>query len=80
MYMNTDEMKLHLRTIAKGAVNQANINAQELQEIPIYLPPIELQNQFVDFVRQVDKSREAVKKSLEKTQQLYDSLMQEYFG
>lgn len=80
MYMNTDEMKLHLRTIAKGAVNQANINAQELQEIPIYLPPIELQNQFVNFVRQVDKSREAVKKSLEKTQQLYDSLMQEYFG
>ena len=56
MYMNTDEMKLHLRTIAKGAVNQANINAQELQEIPIYLPPIELQNQFVNFVRQVDKS------------------------
>lgn len=80
MYMNTDEMKLHLRTIAKGAVNQANINAQELQEIPIYLPPIELQNQFADFVRQVDKSREEVKKSLEKTQQLYDSLMQEYFG
>lgn len=80
MYMNTDEMKLHLRTMAKGAVNQANINAQELQEIPIYLPPIELQNQFVNFVRQVDKSREEVKKSLEKTQQLYDSLMQEYFG
>lgn len=80
MYMNTDEMKLHLRTIAKGAVNQANINAQELQEIPIYLPPIELQQQFADFVRQVDKSREEVKKALEKTQQLYDSLMQEYFG
>ena len=80
MYMNTDEMKLHLRTIAKGAVNQANINAQELQKIPIYLPPIELQNQFVNFVRQVDKSREEVKKSLEKTKQLYDSLMQEYFG
>lgn len=62
--MNTDEMKLHLRTIAKGAVNQANINAQELQEIPIYLPPIELQNQFVNFVRQVDKSRFDIKKSI----------------
>ena len=80
MYMNTDEVKLHLRTIAKGAVNQANINAQELQGIPIYIPPIELQKQFADFVRQVDKSREEVKKALEKTQQLYDSLMQEYFG
>jgi len=64
MYMNTDEMKLHLRTIAKGAVNQANINAQELQEIPIYLPPIELQYQFVNFVRQVDKSRLDIKKSI----------------
>ena len=64
MYMNTDEMKLHLRTIAKGAVNQANINAQELQKIPIYLPPIELQNQFVNFVRQVDKSRFDIKKSI----------------
>lgn len=64
MYMNTDEMKLHLRTIAKGAVNQANINAQELQEIPIYLPPIELQYQFVNFVRQVDKSRFDIKKSI----------------
>ena len=64
MYMNTDEMKLHLRTIAKGAVNQANINAQELQEIPIYLPPIELQNQFADFVRHVDKSRFDIKKSI----------------
>lgn len=57
MYMDTDEVKLHLRTIAKGAVNQANINAQELQGIPIYIPPIELQQQFADFVKQVDKSR-----------------------
>lgn len=64
MYMNTDEVKLHLRTIAKGAVNQANINAQELQGIPIYIPPIELQQQFADFVKQVDKSRLDIKKSI----------------
>lgn len=64
MYMNTDDMKLHLRTIAKGAVNQANINAQELQGIPIYIPPIELQQQFADFVKQVDKSRFDIKKSI----------------
>ena len=38
------------------------------------------QKSFCLFADQVDKSREAVKESLEKTQQLYDSLMQEYFG
>ncbi len=44
------------------------------------LPPIALQQQFSEFYNQVDKSKFAVQKSLEKTQQLFDSLMQEYFG
>ena len=56
-YMNLEVVKKKLRSMAKGAVNQANINAQELQSIRIYLPPIELQQQFVDFVKQVDKSK-----------------------
>lgn len=44
------------------------------------LPSMDLQQKFVNSKIEVDKSREEVKKSLEKTQQLYDSLMQEYFG
>ena len=59
---------------------QKNINLKILSELQIITPDIIEQNQFADFVQQVDKSREEVKKSLEKTQQLYDSLMQEYFG
>lgn len=59
---------------------QKNINLKILSELQIITPDIIEQNQFADFVHQVDKSREEVKKSLEKTQQLYDSLMQEYFG
>lgn len=59
---------------------QKNINLKILSELQIITPNIIDQKQFADFVRQVDKSREEVKKSLEKTQQLYDSLMQEYFG
>lgn len=60
--------------------NLPKVNKSQVEGFKLPLPPIELQNQFADFVRHVDKSREAVKKSLEKTQQLYDSLMQEYFG
>ena len=44
------------------------------------LPPITLQEQFSVFYKQVDKSKFAVQKSLEKTKLLFDSLMQEYFG
>ncbi len=60
------------------AINQISLPLLASVKVPI--PTNELIKEFADFVEQVDKSREAVKKSLEKTQQLYDSLMQEYFG
>lgn len=55
--LNSKVLKEQLRSMAKGAVNQANINAQELRSIPIYLPPIDLQREFVAFVEQTDKSK-----------------------
>ena len=79
-YMNLKALKDILRSMAKGAVNQANINAQELQSIKIYLPDIELQKQFVTIKTQVDKSTATVQKALAETQLLFDSLMQKYFG
>ncbi len=56
-YMNLEALKDILRSMAKGAVNQANINAQELQSIKVYIPDIKLQKQFVEMKEQVDKSK-----------------------
>lgn len=66
--------------MVQSASAQPNLLLSKINGTVIYVPSIERQNQFADFVQQVDKSREEVKKSLEKTQQLYDSLMQKYFG
>lgn len=79
-YMNLEALKGILRGMAKGAVNQANINAQELQSIKVYIPEMELQKQFVKMKEQIYKSKVAVQKALDETQMLFDSLMQEYFG
>lgn len=65
---------------AKKAVNQASINQKDVLDFNIYQPPLELQNQFADFVVSVDKSKSKIQKSLEETQLLFDSLMQKYFG
>ena len=65
---------------AKKAVNQASINQKDVLDFNIYRPPLELQNQFADFVVSVDKSKSKIQKSLEETQLLFDSLMQKYFG
>jgi len=51
-----------------------------LKKLNIMLPDLEAQNNFADFVYQVDKSKVAVQKALDETQTLFDSLMQEYFG
>ena len=51
-----------------------------LKKLEIQVPPIDLQNQFADFVQQVDKSKVVVQKSLDQAQLLFDSLMQQYFG
>ena len=51
-----------------------------LKILNIILPPLDLQNQFADFVAQVDKSKLVVQKSLEQLKILKKALMQEYFG
>lgn len=51
-----------------------------LKDIDVLIPPLELQNQFANFVHQVDKSKVAVQKALDEIQLLFDSLMQQYFG
>ena len=61
-------------------VRQKNFNLSMIKNISIPLPPLSLQNEFADFVAQVDKSQLAIQKSLEELETLKKSLMQEYFG
>ena len=72
---NTD----YLNSLGRGATFK-EISKKIVEDIRISLPSIEQQAKFITFSEQVDKSKFAVQKSLEKTQLLFDSLMQEYFG
>ena len=65
--------------LTKGIANR-DLVLSAMAQIKMYRPPMELQNQFADFVNQVDKSKVAVQKALTETQLLFDSLMQQYFG
>ena len=78
-YMNLPEQKDYLRGLCRGAIGQANINAKELQAIPIPLPPLALQQQFAEKIQAIEAQKELVKKSIAETQQLLDSRMDYYF-
>ena len=59
---------------------QKNINLRILSELKVIVPPIELQNEFAEFVKLIHKSKVVVQQAHDKAQLLFDSLMQKYFG
>ena len=79
-YLRHQKSKRYFLGCAKQTTGIASINMRQLKALPVLLPPLELQNQFADFVKVVDKSKAAVQKALDQAQLLFDSLMQEYFG
>lgn len=59
---------------------KAALGMERIRKLKIFTPPIGLQEQFATFVKQIDKSKLAIQKSLKKLEILKKALMQEYFG
>ena len=64
--------------IGNGKFKMANQGF--IKQLLLICPPLDLQNQFSALVKQVNKSKLAIEKSIEKLEILKKSLMQEYFG
>ena len=62
------------------ATTLPSLTKQDLLEIEINIPDLEKQVKFSRFVDQINKLKSDVQKSINETQLLMDSLMQEYFG
>lgn len=59
---------------------QPGLSVKTLNKIDIPIAELHLQNQFADFVKQTEKIKEKIQKSLDEMQVLFDSLMQKYFS
>lgn len=68
------------KKMAGRGANIQNLNQQILASLDIPIPPMEIQEQFTSFVKQTDKSKLAIQRSLNKLELLKKALMQEYFG
>ena len=78
-YINSPLGKEYVNKMKAGS-SQQNFGATSLKSMPIVVPPLALQQEFADFVTQVDKLRFATQRQIEKLETLKKSLMQEYFG
>lgn len=64
---------------AKGAT-MLNINCGIVEDIPIILPPLALQQSFAEKIQSIEKQKSAIKASIADTQKLLDYTMDKYFG
>lgn len=76
--LKTSAIRGLLKRMSKGIALQG-LNMQELRLIQLILPPIDIQNQFADFVKQVDKLKFEMEKSLKELEDNFNSLMQKAF-
>lgn len=61
-------------------VAQKNINLKILSNLDVMVPPIELQKQFEDFVKQSDKSKFELRQAIEDTNNLMRTFMMKNIG
>ncbi|WP_415276427.1 restriction endonuclease subunit S [Clostridium perfringens] len=62
-----------------GSAGQKRVPTDFLNNVEVVIPPIELQNQFADFAKQVDKLKFEMEKSLKELEDNFNSLMQKAF-
>ena len=77
--INADRTKEQFNSRLKG-VGVPNLHLGEIKQTMIVVPPLALQQEFADFVSQVDKLRFATQQQIDKLETLKEALMQEYFG
>lgn len=76
----SNEYRDYIRSVCVGGIDKRQLNKNHIEDFPIICPPKDMVDEYIDFVNQVHKSKVEIQQALEKTQLLFDSLMQQYFG
>ena len=78
-FTNENYQRLLWEIATNGGATREAITKQQIENLEVIIPPIELQNQFADFVTQVDKLKFEMEKSLKEIEDNFNSLMQKAF-
>lgn len=79
-FLKHQKAKQYFLRCAKQTTGIASINMRQLKGLTTLVPPLELQNQFTDYVAQTEKTKTTISRSLERLETLKKALMQEHFG
>ena len=77
--INNPSTKQQFDDSIKG-IGVPNLHLKEIKKTKIIVPPLDLQNEFAVKIEKIEKQKEAINKSIEETQKLFDYTMDKYFG
>lgn len=81
MQVQTEQTYFRNQVIQNSkTATMTTISQQGIVDTKVLLPPLSIQQKFTKFLSQINKLKSDVQKSIDETQLLMDSLMQEYFG
>ena len=73
-------IKNQISNCKKDAVNQSSINQKDVKNLVIPVPPIALQNEFAKIIQNIEDQKTEVKKALQDSEDLFNSLLQTIFS
>src|SRR5659263_66714 len=77
--MKFPQLQSNLKNYAHGSTN-TNINAENIKNIAIFIPPLLLQEKFASFVQQIEQVRQHQKQSKQQIDHFFNLLMQKAFN
>lgn len=66
--------------LAGNSSAQAGLYTGKIKEITIFLPPIDLQNQFAEQIKNIELQKEKVKEQIKASENLFQALLQKMFS
>ena len=78
--LTSNSYRNYIRKVCVGGIDKRQINKEQVDDFPIILPPLSLQQSFAAKIESIEKQKAAIGKSIEETQKLFDYTMDKYFG
>lgn len=79
-YLKSSQAKLYFLKSAKQTTGIASINMRQLSALPVVLPPLLLQERFVERIGKLEQQKISCERGLKQMETAFAAMMQEYFG
>ena len=79
-YLLRSEQFVNYISLKTIGAKMPRVSMEIFMKFNLILPPLSLQNEFSEIVKRIDKQKFEIEKSLKEIQELYESLMEKYFG